>query len=402
MAEAICYILPSLVTGGAELQTLQQLAALRRRGHRVGLILLSRRIEPELLARSELEGVLLCQLGGPSGVLDRHSLRDLPRALGPGVAFLRAERFRTVLAVLPAAHLFGRLATAGLARAGQRLFLYRRSAEYAEPWAQGPAMRAYRLASDLLGRVVDTGHIHVSAAIRQHNAAVSFSRADLVLHNAVDLTRVPDQAAAARLVAPEPGVWTLVLAGRLHPNKGHGFFLEVLRRFLDRQRLAPEAVRLVLVGDGPEAAAIRARVTALGLEGTVRLLGRRSNEVVLGLMAAADLVVVPSLTEPFGNVAIEAQAMGARLLASNSLGLDEIVRDGVDGWKFPAGDMAAAESALTRRWRERGAAWDPARVQAMARARFGLEGQLDRLLAYLADPRAARGPAPSGAGPATG
>ncbi len=114
------------------------------------------------------------------------------------------------------------------------------------------------------------------------------------------------------------------------------------------------------------------------------LLGAVPHEVLLALDARVDLVAVPSLVEGFGIVAIEAMARGALVLASDAAGLDEIVRPGINGLQFPAGDEAALGARLAEAWRRRGeAVIDRDAVRAEMRARFGLGGHVDRLVALL-------------------
>jgi glycogen(starch) synthase len=69
-------------------------------------------------------------------------------------------------------------------------------------------------------------------------------------------------------------------------------------------------------------------------------------------MAASDAVVVPSLYEPFGLVALEATAAGAPLVVARSGGLAEVVRDGVTGLTFPAADVAALADSVTATLRD--------------------------------------------------
>lgn len=117
------------------------------------------------------------------------------------------------------------------------------------------------------------------------------------------------------------------------------------------------------------------------------------------LLAAADVLVVPSLAEPFGRVAVEAQRAGVAVLAADAGGLREIVTDGYDGLLFPPGDPAA----LARRLRDVLA--DERLRAALASAglrtsqRFAPEVHAQEMAALLtryARPRATRAGGPPG------
>jgi len=97
--------------------------------------------------------------------------------------------------------------------------------------------------------------------------------------------------------------------------------------------------RLVLVGDGPEYGRTRDLVEKLGLADSVRYVG--VVDEVAPLLKAADLLLLPSETESFGLVALEAMASGVPVVASDVGGLPEVVEHGVTGFLAPVGDIDA-------------------------------------------------------------
>lgn len=95
--------------------------------------------------------------------------------------------------------------------------------------------------------------------------------------------------------------------------------------------------RLVMVGDGPEYGPTMEMVESLGLAKWVRFVG--VVDEVVSLLPAADLLLLPSETESFGLVALEAMASGVPVVASRVGGLPEVVEHGVTGFLAPVGDV---------------------------------------------------------------
>ncbi len=101
--------------------------------------------------------------------------------------------------------------------------------------------------------------------------------------------------------------------------------------------------RLVLVGDGPEAAACRELARELGIEERVRFLGETPD--VAPLLACADLFLLPSSQESFGLAALEAMACGTPVIATDVGGIPEVVAAGETGELFKPGDIEAMSAA---------------------------------------------------------
>jgi glycosyltransferase involved in cell wall biosynthesis len=117
----------------------------------------------------------------------------------------------------------------------------------------------------------------------------------------------------------------VVACGRLKPLKGFAHLIEALAEV---RKSVP--AHLWIVGEGDERASLERKIRRLGLQSCVRLLGFRQNPYMY--MAAADVFVLSSLYEGFGNVIVEAMACGTPVVATDCpYGPREIIRDGEDG-----------------------------------------------------------------------
>lgn len=160
-----------------------------------------------------------------------------------------------------------------------------------------------------------------------------------------------------------PNGCRFVCVGRFDPSKGQDVFLKATAKVVSRH---PE-IEVGLIGDGFTRGACERLARELGLEGKCRFFGRLIHTEVLAKMAGALAVVVPSRNEAFGLVNIEAMSVGVPVIGSNTGGIAEIVRDGVDGFLFPPGDagaLAATMIALLENKLQR------AQLAASARRRF--------------------------------
>jgi len=115
--------------------------------------------------------------------------------------------------------------------------------------------------------------------------------------------------------------------GRLVYEKGIQVLIDAMPTILAQ---IPEA-RLVIAGSGPMEQELRVRAAPLG--GRVWFAGFADEAYRQQLYQAADVCVIPSLYEPFGLVALEAMASRTPLVLSDTGGLAEIIRHGIDGYK---------------------------------------------------------------------
>jgi len=136
---------------------------------------------------------------------------------------------------------------------------------------------------------------------------------------------------------------TLLFAGRLEYEKGVQVLLEALPRI---RRTVPDA-RLLIAGTGTYEAALHELAEARPIGSTVEFLGRVPDDELVALFQRAAAVVIPSLYEPFGMVALEAAACGAPLVVSDIGGLGEFAAAG-GALVAPASDVTALAAAVVR------------------------------------------------------
>ncbi len=171
-----------------------------------------------------------------------------------------------------------------------------------------------------------------------------------VIPNAVDVAAFrfgaePD--AQLRRTLGLDGATVLGFAGSFYAYEGIALLIEAARRMLPRH---PQ-LRVLLVGGGPQEANLKAQVAAAGMADRVVFTGRVPQADVQRYYDLIDVLAYPRqsmrLTELVTPLKpLEAMAQGRMFVASDVGGHRELVRDGVTGFLFQAGDIAALEAAL--------------------------------------------------------
>jgi glycosyltransferase involved in cell wall biosynthesis len=137
--------------------------------------------------------------------------------------------------------------------------------------------------------------------------------------------------------APSP---RLLCVGRLVPIKGH---IVLFRAFADARRQLPD-LQLEIAGRGPLEPALKALARELGIADSVHFLGQ-VNPIQAAIERAA-MVVVPSMGEGFGMVALEAMERARPVIAAAVGGLGELVRDGETGLLVAPADPGPLRDAI--------------------------------------------------------
>jgi glycosyltransferase involved in cell wall biosynthesis len=329
---------------GSEAHLLQLLPDLRERGWDIRFLMLHEdepgawEFADELRAR-----------GVPLDAIRLRADVD-PLAFGEVTAYLARMRPRVLHTHLVHADVYGQLA-GSVSRVPLRLSTKHGFNEFREGRWFGFADRS----------VSSLAHVHIaiSQGLAQYLAETEgFEEEDFeIVHYGISA-----DGEASPYAGSEP---RLLCIGRLIPIKGH----LVLLRALAQARAQVPDVTLDVAGRGPLEPALKAYARELGLDGAVRFLGFVSP--VQAAVEDSAIVVVPSLGEGFGMVALEAMERGRPVIASSVGGLPEIVADGETGIVVPSADAEGLAEAIVALAGDLGRAADMGRAgRARALAEF--------------------------------
>jgi len=193
------------------------------------------------------------------------------------------------------------------------------------------------------------------------------------------------------------GARVILFAGRLERLKGAE---TVLRAFaiLVRNRLAAGPLALVIIGDDSHNGALESRQHAgerrrlqalawqLGIRRQVRFLGSVEQRTLAAYLSLADVCVVPSYTESFGLIALEAAACGTPVVAARVGGLPTIVKDGLTGYTLVSHDPALYAERIARLLQDEELRLCFSRRSQMVATQFTWEETVARLLSEYARP----------------
>jgi glycosyltransferase involved in cell wall biosynthesis len=203
----------------------------------------------------------------------------------------------------------------------------------------------------LVRRILSLGNVllSVSSGAVEQLKALGFSKDRIVLSPyAVDNAWWTAKASEVNPDAVRKS-WQIPVSARivlfcakLQPWKGPLDLLEAFAR-----ANVPESY-LVFAGDGPLRSRVEQRARDQGISGRIRFLGFVNQSQLPAVYRASDLLVLPSLYEPFGLVVNEAMLCGCPVAVSDRVGAKfDLVRQSENGCVFPAGDVDALAVVLT-------------------------------------------------------
>lgn len=141
-----------------------------------------------------------------------------------------------------------------------------------------------------------------------------------------------------------PGTVLIGTVGRLDAVKDQAGLIAAFRILCESLPHECERLRLVLLGEGSQRAALESQIASAGLSTQVRLLGNRKD--VAPLLAEFDVFALSSIAEGMPGVLLEAMASGLPVVATDVGGVGEVVVAGVTGTLVSANDPKALAGAL--------------------------------------------------------
>jgi glycosyltransferase involved in cell wall biosynthesis len=348
---------PSLRMGGAERWMVELAARLAARGWAVDLVV------------PAANGALACEVSSSVNLIALGGSR-MVTAFPRLAAYVRRARPAVVLASVTHAALAA-LAAASLARNATQVVVVEQSTP--SRMAAHSVRRRDRVALRLLPRLYSRAAavVAVSQGVATDVGGLSPRLAGriCVIPNGVDEARITRAAADPvehEWFRPdEPPV--LLAVGRLGSEKDFATLLRAFR-LVRRSR----QVRLLILGEGPERAALERLVTQLGLSADVALPGIDTNPY--RYMARSAVFVLPSRVEGMPTVLIEALAAGTPVVSTDcESGPREILDGGRFGRLVPVGDVSALAEAICRTLDA-----PPARPPAEAWQRYDAERMAER------------------------
>lgn len=217
-------------------------------------------------------------------------------------------------------------------------------------------------------------------SLQRAEAAVGrFRGSAQVIYNGIDLDRI-GAAASSRGALPVPiaaGVPTIGMVAYMDRRKNPMALVEVAARLRPH---VPD-VRVVLIGDFPDPAyrtTVVARAHALGVDANVVLAGFHANP--FPLIAACDVIALPTQRDPFPIALLEAMALGKPVVATGVGGIPEMIASGESGFVVPPDDIDAFAGAILRLLEDRGLR---ERVGGAARQRLQCRFSLNRFVEQM-------------------
>lgn len=336
----ICFVIPTLTGGGAERVAVTVLSALSN--HDRTLYLFS---DVDAVYRGRLDPGIRVVVAARRGRVGRlFELSDFLRASRPDIVMPFLSYFITAIA-------------AWMAGTGARVVFNQGTPTTGfldDPdfsWTSPMRRRLFRVMTTWFYRRADAVVVTSQGVADDLATRYGVPHAKMrVLHNPVDLDAIA-AAAAAPVDEPRDAPPVVVAAGRLAGVKNYPLLIEAIAQMAEPVSRSggtsvPPSVHAWILGDGPERDRLQALARDLGIADRVRFLGFQSNP--WRFMARADVFVLTSTYEGFGNVLIEAMACGVPVVATRSPGTIEIIEHEVNGLlvEHDAASVAAAVRRL--------------------------------------------------------
>jgi len=335
----VLHVITRLTLGGSSENTVSGIGALERAGYACALAVGFAESETTVLEDARRRGCRLVDV--PALRREVSPIGDL-RALAELLALIRHEQPDIVHTHTSKAGFIGRLAAR----------ITRVSAVIHQPHGHvfygywGPARTAlFTSLERLAARWTDLTITLTDRGIEEHLARGIGSRARYVTVPSGVPTdalraRAPRRDAARTHHGVPADAFVVAALGRFVPIKGFDLLVAAWPRVVE----ALPRARLLLIGEGPERAALEAQARDLGVAERLRVTGATTD--IAGWLAAADVLAAPSRNEGMGRALVEAMALGLPVIGAAVGGIPNVVDDGRSGRLVPREDPAALAAAV--------------------------------------------------------
>jgi glycosyltransferase involved in cell wall biosynthesis len=323
----VFHLITRLLKGGAEAKTIDTVLGLDGYDFTVGY---GASFDQEQVNRLQAEGINTRQFP----LIQHYNPVTAVPAVASLARYLRQEEFDIVHTHSTEAGIIGRFAAAV---AGVDNIVH---TVHGVPFAEdrNPALNRFVLACERLTvgitkRMVTNADTITSEYLER---GIGTLEQYTTIYSGVDVDAFRDASPATDLPGEHPRI---VMVARLAEGKGFNVLLDAI------ESLSMES-SVCIVGEGPLYGDIEHQIEERGITETVFLTGYRDD--IPSVLAASDMLVLPSFREGTPRVITEAMASGLPVIATNIAGIPEQVVEGENGYLIPTGDSAALADRLER------------------------------------------------------
>lgn len=223
-------------------------------------------------------------------------------------------------------------------------------------------------------------------AIPRSKIKVIYPGVNQILFTPVDGKRAPQD------MKRKKGERILLYVGRIDPVKGLMSVVEALSLLKRDDSSLYDVLKLVVIGGGrknkellqnKEYKCLQRAIKKKDLEGKIIFLGSKKQSQLRRYYSASDALVIPSLYESFGLVAVEALACGTPVIASKIGELGSLVREGKNGFSFHPSDPASLADRLKIFFSQDRSIWEKQRIRRSILRNFSWEKTASETYAFL-------------------
>lgn len=387
------YVLPTLGIGGAELQTINQLNYFQENEiNNFGLVILSDKVDEKCATSLILPKEKIFVLGiNDMEVISSKSLFNSFKAVKNLSKIIIHTKANSVLAVLLISQWVTRLTKLYhfiTFKPTFEIISYYRGLDYQLFLKKKIYLRIFNTTNKAIAFFTDNKSIFISGAVK-NDVVKNFyvNNSSTIIYNSLSEEKVDGVAGKAFL--QQFGIhkheFVLLVPGVVNAaTKGHFFFVEAFKLFLSGKSISAKEVKVIIAGDGPDFEKLKVLISKYELSGYFILNGFMQNKDLLSLFNVVDLVVVPSISEGFGNVVIEALMQQALILAANTGGIPEIINDGQNGLLFKSNNIDSLVERINYVYENKEVEIiDKEKMKNTFKSKFTLESQIAKIIEFV-------------------